>query len=144
VRKLATAESLAGLSGLGLVALGVLGFIPGVVQDYGALQWWKSRSAAELFDVFQTSILLNLVHIGFGVAGLLAARRSATARAYLTGGGAALFVLGVYGLLVDYTSEWNFLPFDRADEWLHIGLGIGMLYAGLAVGLARLRPVTSA
>jgi len=58
--------------------------------------------------------------------------------------GAALFVLGVYGLLVDYTSEWNFLPLDRADEWLHIGLGIGMLYAGLAVGLARLRPVTSA
>ncbi len=94
--------------------------------------------------MFQTSILLNLVHIGFGVAGLLAARRSATARAYLIGGGAALFVLGVYGLLVDYTSEWNFLPFDRADEWLHIGLGIGMLYAGLAVGLARLRPVTSA
>ncbi len=39
MRKLATAESLAGLSGLGLVALGVLGFIPGVVQDYGALQW---------------------------------------------------------------------------------------------------------
>src|SRR5207237_826206 len=90
VRKLATAESLAGLVGLGFVALGVVGFAPGVVQGYGGLVWWKSGSGAQLFDLFQTSILLNLVHMGFGVAGLLAARRWPSARAYLTGGGALL------------------------------------------------------
>jgi Domain of unknown function (DUF4383) len=143
VRKLATAESLAGLTGIALVALGVLGFVPGTVQSYGELAWWKSGSRAELFDVFQTSILLNLVHIGLGVAGLVAARRWTTARLYLAIGGAATFGLGIYGLLVSYRSGWNFLSLDRADEWLHIGLGIGMLYAGLGVGLGALRPATS-
>jgi hypothetical protein len=143
VRKLASAESLAGLVGLGLVALGLLGFVPGVVQNYGALHWWQSGSRAELFDVFQTSILLNLVHISAGVLGLVAARGVAAARVYLSGGGTGFFVLGVYGLLIDYGSGWNFLPFDRADDWLHIGLGIGMLYAGLAVGLAWLRPAAT-
>jgi hypothetical protein len=140
VRKLATAESLAGLFGFAFVTLGVVGFVPGVVQDYGALTWWKDGSAAELFDVFQTSILLNLVRIGFGVAGLLVARSAMTSRAYLSGGGTACFAVGVYGLLIDRASGWNFLPVDRADDWLHLGLGIAMLYAGLAVGLSALRP----
>jgi hypothetical protein len=137
VRKLASVESLAGLFGVGLVALGVLGFVPGVVQEYGALEWWRS-SAAELFGVFRTSILSNLLHIGTGVLGLAAGSR---ARAYLSGVGSGFFVLGIYGLLVD--DAWNFMPFDRADDWLHIGLGIGMLYGGIAAGLGALRPAAT-
>ena len=140
MRRVPTPESLAGLFGLGFVVLGVLGFVPGVVQGYAGLTWWKDGSGAELFDVFQTSILLNLVHIGFGVLGIAVARSGATARAYLTGGGTACFALGVYGLLIDRASGWNFLPIDRADDWLHLGLGVAMLYAGLAVGLSALRP----
>ena len=143
MRKLASAESLAGLVGLALVALGVLGFVPGVVQGYAALHWWQGGSAARLFDLFQTSILLNLVHIGAGVLGLTAAQRPGAARLYLSGGGTGFFGLGVYGLLVDYPSRWNFLPVDRADDWLHLGLGVAMLYAGLGVRLATPRPATS-
>jgi Domain of unknown function (DUF4383) len=144
VRKLATAESLAGLFGLAFVVVGVLGFVPGVVQDYGELAWWKTDSGAELFGVLQTSILRNLFHIGFGVVGLIAARRPATARGFLTGGGLVYFALGIYGLLVDYVSDWNSMPVDRADDWLHVGVGIGMLYAGVAIGLSASRPSTAA
>ena len=137
MRKLADPASLAGLTGLGLVALGVVGFVPGIVQEYGALEWWRG-SAAELFGVFQTSILINLVHIGAGVLGLRAGSRG---RAYLSLVGSAFFALGVYGLLVGYA--WNFMAFDRAADWLHIGLGIGMVYAGLAAGFAALRPAAA-
>jgi hypothetical protein len=144
VRKLANAESLAGLIGLVFVVLGVLGFVPGVVQDYGELKWWKSGSGAELFGVFQTSILHNLLYIGIGVAGLVAARRPASARSFLTFGGALYFALGIFGLLVDRESDWNFLPFDRAGDWLHIGIGIAMLYVGLAVRMAPSRPSAAA
>jgi len=143
VRKLVSAESLAGLVGLALVTLGALGFVPGVVHGYSALHWWQSGSKAQLFDAFQTSILLNLVRIGAGVVGGIAAQRPGTARVYLSGGGTAFFALGVYGLLVDYSSRWNFLPVDRADDWLHLGLGVAMIYAGLGAGLATLRPATS-
>jgi Domain of unknown function (DUF4383) len=143
MRKLVTAESLAGLVGLALVAVGIAGFVPGVVQHYGQLHWWRNGSQAQLFGVFQTSILLNLVHFGFGVAGLLATRATATARAYLSGGGVLAFALGIYGLLIDRLGSSNVLPVDRADDWLHIGLGVAMIYAGLAVVLTPFQPATS-
>jgi len=144
VRKLATAESLAGIFGLGFIVAGVLGFVPGIVRDYGELRWWKPDSGAQLFGVFQTSILHNLLSIVLGVVGLVAARRPATARSFLTGGGIVLFALCVYGLLIDRDSGWNFIPVDRTDDWLNIGLGLGMLYAGIAVRLAPPRPTAAA
>jgi len=144
VRKLANAESLAGLIGIVFIVVGLLGFVPGVVQDYGELAWWKPGSGADLFGVFQTSILHNLLFIGIGVAGLIAARRPASARSFLTFGGAVFFALGIFGLLVDRESGWNFLPFDRAGDWLQVGIGIAMLYVGLAVRMAPTRPSAAA
>ena len=144
MRRLANAESLAGLIGLVFIAVGLLGFVPGVVQDYGELTWWKSGSGADLFGVFQTSILHNLVFIGIGVAGLVASRRPASARSFVTFGGVVYFALGIFGLLVDRESGWNFLPFDRAGDWLHVGIGIAMLYVGLAVRMAPTRPSAAA
>jgi uncharacterized protein DUF4383 len=144
VRKLATAESLAGIFALAFILGGVLGFVPGVVQDFGDLRWWKPGSAAELFGLFQTSILHNLLSIGVGVVGLVAARRPESARMFLTGGGVLLFAIGIYGLLIDYGSGWNFIPVDRADDWLNIALGLAMLYAGVAVRIAPARPSVAA
>ena len=143
MRKLATAESLAGLTGFAFAFLGVAGFIPGLVQQYGELRWWRTGSSGELFDVFQTSILLNLLHVGFGAAGLVAARTAATSRAYLDGGGVVCFALGIYGLLIDRLGDSNVVPLDRADVWLHIGLGVAMVYAGLAAALPGFRPATA-
>jgi len=144
VRKLATAESLAGIFALAFILGGVLGFVPGIVQDYGELTWWKSGSGADLFGIFQTSSLHNLLSIGVGVVGLVAARRPATARSFLTGAGILLFAIGIYGLLIDYDSGWNFIPVNRADDWLNIGLGLAMLYAGVAVRLAPQQPSVAA
>ena len=140
MRKLITAQSMAGLAGVAFVVVGVAGFVPGVVQHYHELHWWKSGSGAELFGVFQTSILHNLVHLGFGAVGLLAAKTAVTARAYLSGGGILYFTLGIYGLLIDRFGNSNVVPVDRADDWLHVGLGVAMIYAGLAVTLTALRP----
>lgn len=134
---------MAGLFGVVFVALGVSGFVPGLVQDYGELEWWRTGSGAELFGVFGTSILHNLLHVGFGIAGLLAARSAAASRAYLTVGGIVFFALGVYGLLIDRVGDANVIPVDRADSWLHVGLGVGMVYAGQAVRLAAPRPAAS-
>ena len=143
MRKLITAESLAAVGGLVFVIVGVAGFVPGLVQHYDQLRWWKNGSGAQLFGVFQTSILHNLVHLGFGAAGLLAARTAVTARAYLSGVGIVYFALGIYGLLIDRFGSSNVVPVDRADDWLHVGLGVAIVYAGLAVALTPLRPAAS-
>ena len=137
------ARSVAGLFGVAFVVIGVLGFIPGVVSDYGALRWWRTDSGAELFGVFGTSIFHNLLHLGFGVAGLVAARSAGGARAYLTGGGVLYVALGVYGLLIDRFGDANVIPVNRADDWLHLGLGVAMVYAGLAVTVAATRPAAT-
>jgi hypothetical protein len=143
MKKLLAPQSLAGLFGLVFVVVGVAGFVPGVVDHYERLDWWRSGSGAQLLGVFQVSILLNLVHLGFGTLGLLMARTTPTARVYLSGGGAAYLALGVYGLLIDRAGGWNVIPVDRADDWLHIGLGVAMLYGGLAAALPGLRPAPS-
>lgn len=138
--RLANPPSAAALFGLAIAALGVAGFVPGLVQQYGDLDWWRTGSGAELFGLFQTSILDNLVHIGIGAAGLAAARTVAGGGAYLALGGAVFFALGVYGLVIDRLGDANVLPVNRAEDWLDLGLGVTMLYAGIAASAAALRP----
>ncbi|MEH1100513.1 DUF4383 domain-containing protein [Micromonospora sp. CPCC 205561] len=115
------------------VLVGVLGFIPGITSDYDTMQFAGHESEAKLLGLFQVSILHNLVHLAFGVAGLALARTISGARAYLIGGGAVYLVLWLYGLVVDHESAANFVPLNNADNWLHLGLGVGMIALGLAL-----------
>lgn len=80
------------------------------------------------------SVLQNVVHFLFGIAGILAARSGGTSRGCLIGGGAIYLVLWVYGLVVDKTSSANLVPLNRADDWLHLLLGLGMVGLGVALG----------
>lgn len=123
-------QQAAGLVGLVFLLVGVLGFIPGVTTDYDAMKFASHESGAELLGIFQISVLHNLVHLAFGVAGLAMARSAATARTYLLAGGAVYLVLWLYGLLVGHHSSANFVPLNTADDWLHFALGIGMIALG--------------
>jgi hypothetical protein len=87
-----------------------------------------------LLGIFQVSILHNIVHILFGVIGIAAARMASSARAFLVGGGAIYLVLWLYGMVIDKVGDANFVPLNEADDWLHLGLGAGMLALGLALG----------
>lgn len=92
-------------------------------------------SGAELLGLFQVSILHNIVHLLYGVAGIAAARAASTSRTYLIGGGVVYLVLMLYGLVVDKSSSANFVPLNTADNWLHLFLGIAMI--GIGVALSR-------
>lgn len=107
--------------------VGVAGFIPGLTTNYDELEFAGHESGAELLGVFDVSILHNVVHLLFAVAGFLLARTANGARAFLFGGGAIYLVLTLYGVLVDRDSDANFVPLDSADDWLHLGLGLGMI-----------------
>jgi hypothetical protein len=117
--------------------LGILGFVPGVTSSYGSLSLAGPTSTAELLGVFQVSVLHNLVHILFGIVGLAMARRVDGARSYLVGGGVVYLVLWIYGLLTSDTSSVNIVPFNTADDWLHLVVAVGMI--ALGVGLSRPR-----
>jgi hypothetical protein len=117
--------------------VGVLGFIPGITSDYDQMQFAGHESEAMLLGIFQVSILHNIVHLLFGVAGLVLARSWNEARLFLIGGGAVYLVLWIYGLLVDDDHSANFVPVNTADDWLHLVLGIGMIGLGVLLGKER-------
>ena len=113
--------------------VGVAGFIPGLTTDYGDMTFAGHHSEAKLLGIFQVSILHNIVHLLFGAAGLAMARTAPGARRFLIGGGAVYLILWVYGLVVGDDSAANFVPVNSADDWLHFGLGVGMIGLGLAL-----------
>ncbi|MGN6089989.1 MAG: DUF4383 domain-containing protein [Actinomycetales bacterium] len=117
--------------GLGFLLVGVLGFIPGITTNYSDMSFAGHTSDAKLLGIFEVSILHNVVHLLFGIAGLVAARTSASARTFLVGGGVIYLVLWLYGLFIDKESAANFVPINTADNWLHFGLGVGMILLGL-------------
>ena len=59
--------------------VGILGFIPGITTDYDTMSFASHHSEAKLLGIFNVSILHNLVHVAFGVAGIVLARAAATA-----------------------------------------------------------------
>jgi hypothetical protein len=63
-----------------------LGFIPGITANYSSMSFWSHHSEALLLGIFQVSILHNIVHLLFGVAGLALARTVSGARNYLANG----------------------------------------------------------
>ena len=109
------------LGGAVLLLLGVLGFVPGVTTHYGDLRA-AHGSGAQLFGTFRVSVLLNLVHVAVGAAGILVvARPRAIALASL-----ALWLLGVF-------AAGGWLALDTADNWLHFVLGVALLGSALLV-----------
>ncbi|CAL9651733.1 hypothetical protein SUDANB176_07277 [Streptomyces sp. enrichment culture] len=110
--------------------VGVLGFIPGITTHYDTMEFAAHHSEAKLLGIFQVSVLHNLVHLAFGLAGLALARTAAHARLYLLAGGAVYLVLWLYGMIIDHDSAANFVPLNTADNWLHLVLGLGMIALG--------------
>ncbi|PRY54199.1 DUF4383 domain-containing protein [Glycomyces artemisiae] len=115
--------------------VGVLGFVPGITTGFDTMTFAGHHSDALLLGVFEVSALHNIVHLLFGVVGLLMARTASGAVTYLVIGGAIYFVLWIYGLLIDLDSAANFVPLNDADNWLHLILAVGMI--GLGAIFAR-------
>jgi hypothetical protein len=120
--------------GVVFLLVGALGFVPGITAHYDMLAVAGHGSMAKLLGVFSVSILHNIVHLAFGVAGLVAARTARGARAYLIVGGVIYLVLWIYGLVIDQNSSANFVPINTADNWLHLVLAIGMIAIGVLAG----------
>ena len=117
--------------------VGILGFIPGITSNFDQLTFAGHHSEAALLGLFNVSILHNIVHLLFGVAGVVLARSFDGARSYLVGGGIVYLVLSVYGVVIDHDSSANFVPVNDADNWLHLILAIAMIGLGVVLGRTR-------
>ena len=137
-------QTAAMLVGLVFLLVGILGFIPGITTNYDDLKFAGHNSDAQLLGIFDTSILHNIVHLLFGVAGLALARTWEGARTYLIGGGLVYGVLFVYGAIFHGEKGSNWIPVNWADNILHLVLGIGMVVVGMVLGKEMVRRDTAA
>ena len=113
--------------GIAFLIVGFAGFIPGLTSNYDSLGVAGHHSEALLLGVFQVSILHNIIHLLFGLAGIFMFRSPDGARNFLLIGGIIYLALFVYGLIIDLDSAANFVPLNSADNWLHLGLGLAMV-----------------
>jgi hypothetical protein len=126
------------LFGVVFLAVGVLGFIPGITTDYDRLTTFDDVGA-KLLGIFGINILENLAHLLYGVVGILAASSWVFSRAYFVWGGVVYLALWLYGLVIDERSSANFLGVNMAAHWLHFVLGLVMV----ALGFLLTRAVTA-
>jgi hypothetical protein len=125
--------------------VGILGLIPGITTNYDDLKFAGHDSDAQLLGIFDTSILHNIVHLLFGVAGLALAKTFEGARSFLIGGGVIYLALFLYGAIFGHDERSaNFVPVNWADNVLHLALGGGMIALGLVLGKQVARRDTAA
>jgi hypothetical protein len=132
-------QSIAALVGVVFLLVGILGFVPGITTHYGDLSFAGHDSGAKLLGSFQVSILHNIVHLLFGIVGLVLAKTADGARTFLVGGGAVYLVLWVVGLVG--AADW--IPANTADNWLHFALGVGMIGLGVVASRGTARSVAA-
>lgn len=120
--------------GVVFLIVGIAGFIPGLTMDMGSMSVAGHGSMALLLGTFQVSVLHNIVHLLFGVVGLLAARTAGGARSYLLYGGIIYFVLFIFGLFTAGKDvALNFVPLNVADNALHLVLAVAMVVLALVL-----------
>jgi hypothetical protein len=87
-----------------------------------------------LLGLFHVNVLHNLVHILFGIWGLVAGASVANSRIYFRGVGVIYALLAVLGL-ISALNIWNtfgLIPIHGNDVWLHAILALAGLYLGFA------------
>jgi hypothetical protein len=131
--KVMAVQGAAVLVAAAFLIIGALGFIPGATSNLDQLEWAGHHSGAMLFGMFAVSALHNVVHLASGVVGFIFARTYAASRAYLLVGGIGYLALGLYGVLMDQGSALNIMPLNGADNWLHFGIGAGMVLLALTL-----------
>ena len=121
--------------GIVFLIVGAGGFIPGLtMMDMSghaadADVTMKSMFGYEL-KLFPVNVLHDIVHILFGIWGLLAARTLGGARMYFRGVAIIYAVLTVMGLVPALYTTFGLIPLYGNDVWLHAVLAIVAAYFG--------------
>jgi Domain of unknown function (DUF4383) len=111
------------ITGIIFFLVGVMGFVPGFVQEPMATSDMPGLGftigAGYLLGLFPINVLHNIVHLLVGILGIVASVSLGSTRLY--SGGLAIFygLLAVMGLIPATQSTLGFIPIFGNDVWLH-------------------------
>jgi uncharacterized protein DUF4383 len=126
------AKLYAGLVGLTLVVVGIVGFF--YSSDFGS-----PGNVDAVFGILDVNGWHNVLHILTGALGLLAFSAGVYAsRQYALAFGAVYIVVAVWGFIIgDGESILSIIPVNTEDNVLHLLIGLAGLGAGLATAEAH-------
>jgi hypothetical protein len=118
--------------GIVFLIVGAGGFIPGMTDmtampDPGLTM--RQGFGHEL-GMFPINLLHNIVHLLFGIWGVLAYRSYAGARTYARAVAILYALLTILGLLPATRTTFGMIPIYGADVWLHALLALVAAYFG--------------
>lgn len=118
--------------GIVFLLIGIAGFVPGFVTgpqpatDAPA----DAEMAGNLFGLFPVNPLHNIVHIVFGIWGIVAYRSLSGARLYARVVAVVYAILAVMGLIPMLQTLFGLVPLYGHDVWLHALLAVIAAYFG--------------
>ena len=130
---MSTIQRVAQIFGWIFVVVAIWGF----VVSGGSMEA-DPEMAPKVMGLFPVNVLHNLVHLAFGVWGIMAARSIAGAKTYALWAGVIYLLLTVLGFFIPTT--FGLIPIGGNDIWLHALLGIALLGAWAAFRSATAAP----
>lgn len=119
--------------GVVFLLVGIAGFVPALVTPPEAGADLAAHAGhGRLFGLFPVNIWHNLVHIAFGIWGLVAYRGFSAARLYARSVAIIYAVLAVMGLIPGLNTLFGLVPLYGHDVWLHVVLAAVAAYFGFA------------
>lgn len=107
--------------GILYVAVGLLGFLPGVVSapPPGAPHVVVDTAYGYLLGLFPINLLHNIVHLAVGAWALVASRALASSLSFARGVAIVYGVLTIMGLIPGLNTTFGLIPLFGHDIWLH-------------------------
>jgi hypothetical protein len=123
-------QMVARVFGIVFLIVGIGGFIPGLTQPHTHPGVTVEAFSGMELGLFPVNILHNIVHLAFGVWGLLASRTGSAARTYARVVAVAYALLTVLGLIPATNTTFGLVPIYGHDVWLHALLAAVAAYFG--------------
>jgi hypothetical protein len=123
-------RTFARIFGIVFLLVGIAGFIPGLAQPHNHDGLALESGSGMLFGLFPVNALHNIIHIAFGIWGLVAARAFSAARLYARTVAIVYGLLVVLGLIPATNDTFGLVPIGGNDIWLHALLAAIAAYFG--------------
>ena len=125
------------IMGIAFLLVGVMAFIPGLVttgEDHGLHV--TGPGTGYLLGLFHVNVIHNLVHILFGVWGIIAYKRYDASRSYARVVAIAYAALALIGVCPSprINTVFGLVPIHGHDVWLHAVIALAAAFFGWAVG----------
>lgn len=118
--------------GLVFALIGLAGFVPAFVTPHEIVEHELAveQGAGNLFGLFPVNVVHNLVHLAFGVWGLMAYRTTDAAIVYARGVAIVYALFVVMGFVPGLNTVFGLVPIHGNDIWLHALLAAAAGYFG--------------